>query len=233
MSASACQRTDTRLFAHPVCQRGIEKLDIIITDIFFQPFVEDRAEEISPFPGIDCKGGQLDICVLLFRRGEQCSVLMKSEAFHNWGELDIVAIYFLEKAIEFQRVIHVVVIDDCHRIVFHAMLFHQFDSLHHFIEGRKSLFVAAIFVMKLLRAVYRNSHEEVVLFEETAPVVVQQCPVCLDAVIYLASVAVLALQLQCFPVETDRTHQRFTTVPGKENLRHRLTFQIFLDEFFQ
>ena len=113
------------------------------------------------------------------------------------------------------------------------MFFHQFDSLHHFIEGRKSLFVAAIFVMKLLRAVYRNSHEEVVLFEETAPVVVQQCPVCLDAVIYLASVAVLALQLQCFPVETDRTHQRFTTVPGKENLRHRLTFQIFLDEFFQ
>ena len=113
------------------------------------------------------------------------------------------------------------------------MLFQQFDSLHHFIEGGESLLVATIFVMKLLRAVYRNSHEEVVLFEETTPVVVQQCPVCLDAVVYLASVAVLALQLQCFPIETDRTHQRFTTVPGKENLRHRLTFQIFLDEFFQ
>ena len=158
---------------------------------------------------------------------------MESEAFYNRGELDIVAIYFLEKVIEFQRIIYVVVIDDCHCVVFHAMLFQQFDSLHHFIEGGESLLVATIFVMKLLRAVYRNSHEEVVFFEETTPVVVQQCPVCLDTVVYLASVAVLALQFQCFPIETDRTHQRFTTVPGKENLRHRLTFQIFLDEFFQ
>ena len=221
------------MFAHPICQRGIEKLDIIIADIFFQPFIEDRAEEISPFPGIDRKRSQFDICILLFRRGEQCPVLMESEAFHNRCELDIVAIYFLEKVIEFQRIIHIVVIDDCHRIVFHTMFFHQFDSLHHFIEGGKSLLVAAVFVMKLLRAVYRNSHKKIILLEETAPVIIQQRPVCLDAVVDLASAAIPALQFERFFVETDRTHQRFTPVPGKENLRHRLTFQIFFDEFFQ
>ena len=158
---------------------------------------------------------------------------MESETFHNRGELDIVAIYFLEKVIEFQRIIYVIVVDDCHRIIFHTMFLHQFDSLHHLIKRGKTLLVTAIFVVKLLRTVNRDSHKKVILFEETAPVIVKQRPVCLDTVVNLASAAIFALQLQRFLVEADRAHQRFTAMPGKENLRHRLTFQIFLDEFFQ
>ena len=104
------------------------------------------------------------------------------------------------------------------------MLFQQFDSLHHFIKGGKPLLIPAVFVVKLLRAVYRDAYKEIIFFEETAPIVVQQCSVSLDAVVYLASAPVFALQLQRFLVETDRAHQRFAAIPGKKNLRHRLAF---------
>lgn len=51
------------------------------------------------------------------------SVPMRGNALHDGGKLDVMASYLLEEIIEVQRIVGVVVIDHCHSVPFHTVLF--------------------------------------------------------------------------------------------------------------
>ena len=48
-----------------------------------------------------------------------------------------------------------------------------FDSLHHLIERGESLPVPTVFVVELLRAIDRYTHQEIIFLEKLAPFVIQ------------------------------------------------------------
>ena len=140
---------------------------------------------------------------------------------------------FFEEMIEFKGIVGVEVIHYCHRVPFHSVLFQQVDALHHFDKGWSSKPVFAVFVMKLLRPVDRYAHQPIVLFEELAPFVGEQCAVGLYAVVNRPSVGVFLLQFHRFFVEGQRAHQGFSAVPGEQYLRHCLRIDIFFNELLQ
>ena len=98
---------------------------------------------------------------------------MPADTLHDRGELDETAIQFLEEIIEFQRIIHVIIIHDGHGVIFYPMFFQQLDSLHHFIERGESLPVPTVFVVELLRAIDRYTHQEIIFLEKLAPLIIQ------------------------------------------------------------
>ena len=53
------------------------------------------------------------------------------------------------------------------------MFFQQLDSLHHFIERGESLPVPTVFVVELLRAIDRYTHQEIIFLEKLAPLIIQ------------------------------------------------------------
>ena len=48
VTAGACHSADSRLLPHPVCESGIEKLDVIPPHVIAHPLVKNGAEEIPP-----------------------------------------------------------------------------------------------------------------------------------------------------------------------------------------
>ncbi len=70
MAAGFSHGADTRLFSHPVGQRGVEYLYKHLTHIFFDPFVENSTQKLSPF---FCRYGEwrkLSFVILLLCRGQ-------------------------------------------------------------------------------------------------------------------------------------------------------------------
>lgn len=132
------------------------------------------------------------------------------------------ASYLLEEVIEIQRIVGVVVIDHRHSVPFHTVLFQQVDALHHLDERGLALLVLPIFVMELLRPVYGDTHQPVVLLEEPAPFVGEQRAVGLYTVVDGASVGVFPLQFHGSFVERERTHQCLSAVPSEQYLGHSL-----------
>ena len=113
------------------------------------------------------------------------------------------------------------------------MFFQEIDPLHHFDERRFAHLIFAIFVMKLLRAINGNPYQPVVFTEELAPFVCKQGSIRLDTIVNRTSAGVFLLQLHRLFIKRKRTHQRFSTVPGKKHLRHGLRVDILVDKLFQ
>ena len=139
----------------------------------------------------------------------------------------------LEEIIEFHRIIGIIVVHYSHSIPFDSMLIKKFYASHHLHKRRKPLLIVAILVVKLLRSINRHSHQPVVFLEELAPLISEQCTVSLYAVVNSSSLCILLLQFHCPLIEAERTHQRFSSVPGKEYLRHSLRADILFDETLQ
>ena len=113
------------------------------------------------------------------------------------------------------------------------MLFQQFNPLPHLVVGGEPLLAASVMVVDALGAVDREANQEVVLPEETTPLVGQQRAIRLQAVGHLPTTGIFPLQGQCLLVEADRAHQRLTAMPGEQHLAHRLASHILGDETFQ
>ena len=120
-----------------------------------------------------------------------------------------------------------------HRVPFHTMLLQQFDASHDLLERRLSAGRMAVAVVEGLWTVDGDAHEEIVFAEETAPLVVEQRAIGLDAVGDGASAAVDALQLQSAAIEVDGAQERFAPMPGEQHLRHGLGFHVLADELLQ
>lgn len=226
------QRAEARCLSHPVGQGGVEDLDEVFAHIVPHPLIEDGAEEATPLLGRDGEVGQ-SCRIALHAGGEGEPVGALHGALHNGGELDVVATDAFEEVVEVEGVVGVEVIDHRQRIPFHTVLVEQVDAPHHLAEGGAATGRAAIFVVKLLRAVDGDAHEEVVFLEEAAPLVGEQRGVGLNTVVDGAAAGVGALEFQGTLIEGDGAHERFAAVPSEEHFGGGLSFDVFLDELLQ
>ncbi|MPN51582.1 hypothetical protein SDC9_199230 [bioreactor metagenome] len=100
-------------------------------------------------------------------------------------------------------------------------------------KRRAAHLIPPVLIVKLLRPINGDTHQEIVLLEKAAPVIGKQRSVGLNGIINLPSSGIFFLQFNCLLVETQRAHQRFTAVPGKQHLRHGLRLYVFFDELFE
>ena len=232
MAAGLGQGTHAGLLAHPVGQGGVEELDEIFAHVMPYPLVEEGAEKFTPLRGGDRKIGQGNL-LAISRRSQVTPIGMRKDALHDGGKLDVAATYLLEEVVEVERIVGIEVVDHGQGIPLHPVLVEQCDAPHHLLERRHPLLVATVLVVKLLRSIYRDPHEPVVLLKEAAPLVSEQCAVGLQGVVDGAATGILALQLHHPLVEGERPHQRLAAVPGEEHLRHGLRLDVLLDEAFE
>ena len=231
MSASFGQGAYARLFAHPIGQCGVEKLDEISAYIVFHPFVEKCTEEVSPLFGRNGEVGQF--VARLEGSGQVASIGMSEDAFHNRGELEVMTTYFLEEVIELQRIVGIVIIYYRHPVPFYSVFLQQIDALHYFDERRPSLSVAPVFVMKLLWPVDGNAYQPIVFTEELAPFIGQESAVRLNTIFDGSTSRITLLKLYHPFVEGEGAHQCFASVPGEHHLWHGLRADVLTDELLQ
>ncbi len=108
------------------------------------------------------------------------------------------------------------------------MLVEKIHGSHRLQKSRLPGTVAPVLVVKLLRAVDRQSHKPTVVVQETTPLIIKQSAVGLKAILDLHSASVLALKLKRFPVEIQRTHGGLAAMPYKLHMRRRLCLNIQL-----
>ena len=133
MATCPCHGAYAGLFAYPIGQCGVEDLDVVRAHIFFDPQIEQAAEEVTPLFGADREVGQWRV-IAIGQRSQVASVTVGQDTFYNGSELDVMASQILEEAVKLLGIVGVVVVHHCHAVPFHAVLLQQIDALHHFVE---------------------------------------------------------------------------------------------------
>ena len=118
---------------------------------------------------------------------------MRYDTFYNRSKLNVMTTNFFKEVIKIKRIVRIEIIDYCHSVPFHSMFFQKVDTLHNFHEGRFPHFVFAIFVVKLLRPVNRNTYQPVIVVEKTAPVIGQESSVGLNTVVDCSASCIFSL----------------------------------------
>ena len=156
MAARSRQYTGSRIGADPVGKRGIEILYKKLSDILFDPFLENRNQEIAPLGSGNVPRRRLAV-----------------DALHDRRKLDETAINGFEETVKFQGIIDIVIVHNSHSVVFHAVFFQQFDSPHHFLERRFVVDSLAVPVVAMFRSVDGYADQEIIVFQEATPLVGQ------------------------------------------------------------
>ena len=87
--------------------------------------------------------------------------------------------------------------------------------------------------MKLLRTVNRHPYKPIIIAQKAAPVIVKQCGICLQAIYYLTSTAILLLKFDDTLIERQRTDGGLAAMPCETHLRSGLRLDILLDILLQ
>ena len=87
------------------------------------------------------------------------------------------------------------------------------------LSNRGARTVLAVFIMKLLQTVDRDTHKPVILAEEATPLIREHCAVRLNAVVDSAPSGILALQLHRLFVERKWAHECWHPQKMRPNLR--------------
>ena len=127
------QHAHSRGLPYPIGQCGVEELDEVVAHIVPHPLVEEGAKEIAPLSGRD-----REVCqhaLLLHTRGQGQAVGACLHTFDNGRELDVVAAYLLEEAVEAERVVGIEAVDYGQRIPFHPVAVEQLYAAHHLGEA--------------------------------------------------------------------------------------------------
>ena len=202
MSAMFGERTHTGLNAHPVGKCRVEHLNVEFPHIFFDPLIEKCTEKFSPLYRFHREVSQFGNFVGSRKFQTVGSV---TNSLHDRRKLYVPTIDLFEKIVEFERIIGIKIVHHGHCIKFHAMFFEQINAFHNLHKSGLTTFVAAIFVVKLLRAIDRNTHQKIVFFEKFAPGIVKQCSVGLNYIVNFTSASVFFLKFEGFFVEANRT----------------------------
>ena len=192
MAARTCHRANARRHPHPIGERGVKKLDIILSYVVHYPFIEDGTKEITPFLRSYRERSEREVFAV---RGtcEMAPVRMRHDALYNRSELKIMAIYALEKPIELMRAVHIQVVDYSQRVPFHAVAVKEFDAGHDLGKGAAATDIVAVAVVDAFRTVNRDPYKPSVVPEELAPFGIKQRGVGLYAVVNLTTAAILFL----------------------------------------
>ncbi len=231
VAAHRRHRADTRHLSDPAGQRSIKELHEDASHILPHPLIEYPAGEMREL--LRRRRELRQRRVVLCHVGQMAAVRMRQQSLRDGRELDILATVLLVEMIDIQRIVRIKVVDDAHRIPFHAVFAQQLDAAHHFVERGLSRARPPVFIMELLRPVYGDTDEPMVLSEEGTPLIRQQRAISLQAVVNLPPARIAALQCQHLLVETQRTHQRFAAMPREQHLRSRLCLDVLTDEGLQ
>ena len=88
-----------------------------------------------------------------------------------------------EEAVEIHGIVSIKIIHYRHGIPFHTVAFEQMYASHHLLPRWRAPLHPSKFIVKLLGPVNADAHEPMVSSEESAPIVVQQRAVRLNAVV--------------------------------------------------
>ncbi len=126
---------------------------------------------------------------------------MFPSAFHDRCKLDELRSEILEKLIERFRFIDIVLMDGSHHVPVYLMFLQPFHSFHHPFPRRTAALAVTVAIVHLLRAVYADAHQPVVVMQKLAPLVGEQGAIGLYHIVDMPSTSIALLQLQGPPVE--------------------------------
>ena len=90
--------THPRSNTHPIGQRGIKQLHVILPHIVAHPLVEDGAKKVAPLFGCYRKVGQLATFVHAWCKFQ--SVVARYNTFYNGCKLNVTALYLLKEMVK-------------------------------------------------------------------------------------------------------------------------------------
>ena len=197
----------------PVAQGGFEGLHVDLSDVIMHPLLEDLDQEAPKLFGMHRSVGSL---VPLLDQVEAIRI----HPFNDRDELDPFRLCLVtQEAVHLFGLVGSQVVDGHQDIVLHAVLLQHAQAAYDLVESRRSAFVDAVGVVQLARTIDADADQEVVFFEELAPLVVQQRTVGLHGVLKShAWFAILLLVLDGFAVEIDPHQGRFASLPGHRDL---------------
>ena len=121
------------------------------------------------------------------------AVGMDGDAFHDGGELQILAAIVAKEMVELKGVVGIEIVDHGHGVPAHAIFLKQTDALHDLCPRGTVGGCAAVFVVEVLRTVDGDAYEPVVLFQKPAPLIGEQSAVGLDGIGDVAATGILLL----------------------------------------
>src|SRR5262249_57223523 len=143
--------------------------------------VEDCAENPSIRAGVDGPGRDGRRC---FRcRGDQYQPARSwssGDSFDYRNELHEAAADFLQEAIDLERVLRIVALDDGERVEIDSVSFEAGDPAHDSVECRTAPLVDPVSVVQRPRAIDRQSDQKPAVRKKFAPFIVQKDTVRLD-----------------------------------------------------
>ena len=126
---------------------------------------------------------------------------MLGRRFYDGSELDVMTAHVAKELIEVVGMVGIQPVHHGHRVPLHAIAVEALNALHDTLEGAPVLPVAAVGIVEALRSVDGNAHQPVVVFQEPAPLIGEQCAIGLQAVVDEMAVGIFLLQLQGFLIE--------------------------------
>lgn len=203
------ENADGSRLAEPAGQGSIEVEHKRPTDVSFHPFVEDLVQKTPPL--FRTHGAPGNPITLL-----GTGLTVRIDTFDDRNELYVLSFELVtEKPVDRERMIGVYCIDGAENIELDPVLLQMAGRLQDPLEGAVSALVHAVGIVKLFRAIHAQADEEVVLFEEPAPFVVEKDAICLEGVLDRDSgFPVLFLKFHRVPEEVETHERRLTPLPG-------------------
>ena len=118
---------------------------------------------------------------------------MGIESFDDGGKLDVSRSNLLEEMVELQRLLDIDVVDHGHGVPLHPMAHQRADAAHDLTVRTALLHGMAIGIVNIFWTIYGHAHQDVVLLEETRPLVGDERTVGLKAVVYVAAIGIFSL----------------------------------------
>jgi len=187
--------------------------------------------DVAPHPLSEYGAQKSAICVCGYGFGADCTVILPRD---QRKELQKFNTQFLEKAIDDQGLVNVLLMNDAKNIGAHAVLPQQAVSLHHLLVRAQSALGNAVAVMEFTWSIQADPHVKSLGGQETTPVFVQQGAVGLDAVEYLARWGPVFVLQRHYPAKIIYTEDRgLAAMPREQDYLPRARLDMLDDVAFQ
>ncbi|CCY39049.1 uncharacterized protein BN472_00383 [Tannerella sp. CAG:118] len=181
MTTCPAKDTNTRSLTYHPSESSIKHLDIVLSNILYNPLVKNITIKLPKIFGLYTPRGHFCIFDLIGRQKFQ-PVISVTPALYDRRKLHIMTSYLLKETICFYRVMHIIVINYRQGIKLHIMFLQQFYSSHYSRERPSSTFIFTITVMYVFRAINGYTDQKIIVFEKTTPFIIQQYTVGLNRI---------------------------------------------------
>ena len=189
-------RAHSYRLTYPIGKRRVEQLNKHSTHIVAYPLIEYSTQESTPLLGRNRIWQNLTTRLSSVHQSALTTPRL-ADTLDNGCKLQKLTFQLVTKeTIKLQRVLDIGSIDRSHSIPLHAMPIKQSQSSHNIPITALAPTRCTQVVVHRLWAINRYAHQEIILAEKLAPLIIYQRSVGLYAVRYATPVGILALQLQ-------------------------------------